>query len=437
MVDRDATVMWHTPVTDQSEDSDSDVSVTVPVGHGRGGLGPSLKRKQIDVVDDDDTVTVPVGHGRGGLGPSLKRIKIDVVDDDDAVDDSRRPLIPQKEIVATTTVLTMRVSVMSDGGGAAKNAATEWGRTSFVPPAVGLRLFHDIRDVDKILSLTQSRGYPSPLSPTQRYAVSSSVSPTQRYANPSSLSPTQRHSNPSSLSPTQRHGNPSPQVPEMLPLDLSFHRRNRPDGVVATAVPTSVIVKPDSTSKIKPAKAVKVTPGSSAVVDWNTTAKIRPYPNINPFTATAIAYPGPYTAIAYAGTYPGTYTTVGYTGTYTNAGTTPVTVGRRRKYPALTADRRLMANARERNRTQTVSDAFDNVRDRLPVFSNSQRLSKLTIVNMASDYILFLSRLLGKDYSAEQNAPSVEECVHKISRTLSRRDRPRRTIRRTEFSSSE
>lgn len=344
--------------TDQSEDSDADImlSVTVPVSQGRDGRWPPLKRKQPDVDDGDDTAD--------DRRPWIENTP----------DWSRSPIL-NKDIVATTTVLTMRMSVITDSDG--ENAAAESVRASLAPSDLGLRLFRDIRDVDKILSLSQ------------------------------------RHGESSSLSPSQRHEDPPSLVPETQPLDLTSHRRKRPD-MAANARATSVIVKPVSATKTKRAKAVQTMPVSSAVFDPDTASKIGQdiATKLRPITAAMSITSDTTTTTAAAA-----------------ADTAPVA----NKGTGLKGYRRKMANARERNRTQTVSDAYENLRTFLPVFSNDQRLSKLATVRVASTYILTLSRMLGADYSAEQDGPSVDECIRRITRILKREDKPP-TIRRRDFS---
>lgn len=89
-----------------------------------------------------------------------------------------------------------------------------------------------------------------------------------------------------------------------------------------------------------------------------------------------------------------------------------------RNYKNMTRERRIEANARERTRVHTISAAFDTLRQAIPSYSNTQKLSKLSILRVACSYILTLSRMTGLDYSADQSAPSVASCLEEITRTI-------------------
>lgn len=56
----------------------------------------------------------------------------------------------------------------------------------------------------------------------------------------------------------------------------------------------------------------------------------------------------------------------------------------------MSRERRQQANARERTRVHTISAAFENLRGAVPSFSQGQRLSKLSILRVASAYIMAL-----------------------------------------------
>lgn len=89
-----------------------------------------------------------------------------------------------------------------------------------------------------------------------------------------------------------------------------------------------------------------------------------------------------------------------------------------RNYKNMTRERRIEANARERTRVHTISAAFDTLRQAIPSYSNTQKLSKLSILRVACSYILTLSRMNGLDYSADQSEPSVASCLEEITRTI-------------------
>ncbi|XP_031628737.1 uncharacterized protein LOC116344373 [Contarinia nasturtii] len=89
-----------------------------------------------------------------------------------------------------------------------------------------------------------------------------------------------------------------------------------------------------------------------------------------------------------------------------------------RNYKNMTRERRIEANARERTRVHTISAAFDTLRQSIPSYSNTQKLSKLSILRVACAYILTLSRMTGLDYSADQSEPSVQSCLEEITKCI-------------------
>ncbi|XP_075225560.1 atonal bHLH transcription factor 8-like protein net isoform X2 [Lycorma delicatula] len=89
-----------------------------------------------------------------------------------------------------------------------------------------------------------------------------------------------------------------------------------------------------------------------------------------------------------------------------------------RNYKNMTRERRIEANARERTRVHTISAAFDTLRRAVPAYSHNQKLSKLSVLRIACSYILTLSRVAGHDYSADQSAPSLSDCVDNVSKTI-------------------
>lgn len=89
-----------------------------------------------------------------------------------------------------------------------------------------------------------------------------------------------------------------------------------------------------------------------------------------------------------------------------------------KNYKNMTRERRIEANARERTRVHTISAAFDTLRQSIPSYSNTQKLSKLSILRVACAYILTLSRMNGLDYSADQSAPSIQSCLEEITKNI-------------------
>ncbi|CAG0888280.1 unnamed protein product [Cyprideis torosa] len=95
---------------------------------------------------------------------------------------------------------------------------------------------------------------------------------------------------------------------------------------------------------------------------------------------------------------------------------------KQRNYKSMTRERRIEANARERNRVHTISAAFEQLRAALPTQgisgASAAKLSKLSVVRIASAYILTLGRLCGMDYTKDQSRPSINDCFELLSKSL-------------------
>lgn len=89
-----------------------------------------------------------------------------------------------------------------------------------------------------------------------------------------------------------------------------------------------------------------------------------------------------------------------------------------RNYKNMTRERRIEANARERTRVHTISAAFETLRKAIPSYSDTQKLSKLSVLRVACSYILTLGRIVGEDYSADQSAPSISDCVDEMAKII-------------------
>ncbi|KAH8281863.1 hypothetical protein KR054_003402 [Drosophila jambulina] len=89
-----------------------------------------------------------------------------------------------------------------------------------------------------------------------------------------------------------------------------------------------------------------------------------------------------------------------------------------RNYKNMTRERRIEANARERTRVHTISAAYETLRQAVPSYASSQKLSKLSVLRVACSYILTLSRMAGEDYSADQSEPSVADCLEAVTATI-------------------
>ncbi|XP_066302461.1 pancreas transcription factor 1 subunit alpha-like [Branchiostoma lanceolatum] len=80
-------------------------------------------------------------------------------------------------------------------------------------------------------------------------------------------------------------------------------------------------------------------------------------------------------------------------------GSTSPGVRRRRKKRSAVQQQaqRQAANLRERRRMQSINDAFDGLRQRIPTLPYEKRLSKVDTLRLAIGYINFLSDLLNSD----------------------------------------
>ncbi|XP_039501577.1 protein atonal homolog 8 [Drosophila santomea] len=89
-----------------------------------------------------------------------------------------------------------------------------------------------------------------------------------------------------------------------------------------------------------------------------------------------------------------------------------------RNYKNMTRERRIEANARERTRVHTISAAYETLRQAVPAYASTQKLSKLSVLRVACSYILTLSRMAGEDYSADQSVPSIASCLEAVTSTI-------------------
>uniref|UniRef100_A0A914ZSI7 BHLH domain-containing protein n=1 Tax=Parascaris univalens TaxID=6257 RepID=A0A914ZSI7_PARUN len=95
----------------------------------------------------------------------------------------------------------------------------------------------------------------------------------------------------------------------------------------------------------------------------------------------------------------------------------------KRNYKNVTVEKRSEANARERTRVQTIAATFEELRGLLPC-DDDAKLSKLSILRIASKYIQYLGALMGKDFSGK--GFSIEECLQILNETLESESRVKR-----------
>jgi len=91
---------------------------------------------------------------------------------------------------------------------------------------------------------------------------------------------------------------------------------------------------------------------------------------------------------------------------------------KQRNYKNMTRERRVEANARERQRVHTITAAFDNLQAVIPSEDENVKLSKLSVIKIATAYIMALSRMAGHDYTEDQCAPPVEDVIQHCSEVI-------------------
>lgn len=80
--------------------------------------------------------------------------------------------------------------------------------------------------------------------------------------------------------------------------------------------------------------------------------------------------------------------------------------------------RRMEANARERSRVHTISSAFENLRQVVPSYYNSYKLSKLGILRIACCYIESLNYLINEEAKTDDISIQFDEYVRKLAKTI-------------------
>ena len=88
------------------------------------------------------------------------------------------------------------------------------------------------------------------------------------------------------------------------------------------------------------------------------------------------------------------------------------------KRPRLSYNKRLEANARERERVHNLTAAFEALRQVIPMYGDQPKLSRLSILRIACSYVLVLGALNEIDFSEGQNAYTFNESFHMLSSTI-------------------
>ena len=97
------------------------------------------------------------------------------------------------------------------------------------------------------------------------------------------------------------------------------------------------------------------------------------------------------------------------------------TITTQQRYSTLSSaqlQRRLVANARERSRVHALSNAFDALRATIPSYSSEQKLSKLTILRVAINYIKALQEIIKMDEEPYTSSANFEAYIAECSSVL-------------------
>ncbi|XP_025421418.1 transcription factor 15-like [Sipha flava] len=69
------------------------------------------------------------------------------------------------------------------------------------------------------------------------------------------------------------------------------------------------------------------------------------------------------------------------------------------------------ANARERDRTQSVNSAFDVLRNMIPIDPPDRKLSKIETLQLATKYINHLSQILTSGNYEQEHSTTYDVCI--------------------------
>ena len=99
-----------------------------------------------------------------------------------------------------------------------------------------------------------------------------------------------------------------------------------------------------------------------------------------------------------------------------------------KNYKNTTRMRRIEANARERQRVHTITAAFDTLQAAIPSEDENIKLSKLSVIKIATAYIMALSRMAGYDYTEDRSAPSLESVLEHCRETIHTESRIKKRV---------
>jgi len=220
---------------------------------------------------------------------------------------------------------------------------------------------------------------------------------------------------PSSLSPSSPNSSPPPPQDEPLSLVIKDKRKENNNGKIGdnnnTASPS---LKDGDRTKSSPIKAssgptrppvfnVEALMNAQKVLSSTNILQSPTRRNITGSSASAL---------------PTTPTRVRNDSGSTSSSGGEADKAKQRNYKNMTRERRVEANARERQRVHTITAAFDTLQAAIPTEEQDIKLSKLSVIKIATAYIMALSRMAGHDYTEDQSAPPVEEVVQHCSEVI-------------------
>jgi len=237
------------------------------------------------------------------------------------------------------------------------------------------------------------------------------ILPLYPYLPPYLALPHQSHSSPSSLSPASPGSSPPPPQEEPLSLVMTDKKKEKNNNNQSAGAGSEKAGDKTKSSPIK-AHAGPTLPPVFNVEALMKAQKVFSSTNIlqsptRPHRTGSPASPGPTTPSRVRNDSGSTSSSGG-----------EADKAKQRNYKNMTRERRVEANARERQRVHTITAAFDTLQAAIPTEEKDIKLSKLSVIKIATAYIMALSRMAGHDYTEDQSAPPVEEVVEHCSEVI-------------------
>jgi len=245
------------------------------------------------------------------------------------------------------------------------------------------------------------------------------ILPLYPYLPPYLALPPKSDVSPSSLSPSSPASSPPPPQDEPLSLVMKDKRKENNNSKLADNNNTaSVSGKEGDKTKSSP---IKASSGPARPPVFNVEASLALMNAQKVLSSTNILQsPGRHRNItgSPASSLPTTPTRVRNDSGSTSSSGGEADKAKQRNYKNMTRERRVEANARERQRVHTITAAFDTLQAAIPTEEKDIKLSKLSVIKIATAYIMALSRMAGHDYTEDQSAPPVDEVVQHCSEVI-------------------